>query len=152
MNYTIYTDGSCRGNPGRGGWGFVILRGEEKVYEGSGSIRSTSNNRMELTAAIRGLGCLWDVLPEEERKTAKIVLRSDSQYVVRGVTEWVPGWERQGWAKADGSPVKNLDLWQNLMRLIRFAQPHLEWVRGHDGDEWNEYCDGLATKASGEEI
>ncbi|MBO67279.1 MAG: ribonuclease HI [Acidiferrobacteraceae bacterium] len=134
----IYTDGACRGNPGVGGWGVILFSGSEE-RELSGSEEHTTNNRMELMAAIQGLRML-----EEE---SSIVLYTDSQYVCKGITDWMPNWKRRGWKTASGHLVKNRDLWQEL-DLLR-AQHAIEWrwIKGHTGNPGNERADALANLA-----
>lgn len=133
----IYTDGACRGNPGPGGWG-VLLRyqGKEKTLYGGEA--DTTNNRMELTAVIRALEAL--------SRTCDIRITTDSQYVMKGVTEWMSNWKRRGWRTADRSPVKNIDLWQRLDSLLRDHQVEWQWVRGHSGHTENELADQLANR------
>ncbi len=147
-HYLIHTDGACRGNPGPGGWGVVIqLRDGETVLrerELSGSeVPSTTNNRMELTAALRALERLVE-------KDIPVLLRSDSQLLVKGMTEWMPSWRRYGWrtAKGKGSVAKNRDLWEQLDALAQlFPLLHWHWIRGHNGDPLNERCDQIANTA-----
>jgi len=135
----IYTDGACRNNPGPGGWGVVLkyLKHEKTV---SGSEPFTTNNRMELTAAIRGLEML-------RSKNATVVIYTDSQYVRNGITEWIFNWKRNGWKTKDKSFVKNIDLWKKLDYLIRLHQVEWQWVKGHNGHRENEMADTLATSA-----
>ena len=131
----IFTDGACRGNPGPGGWG-VLLRynGSEKhLYGGEAH---TTNNRMELLAAIRGL--------EAVSETCQIELTSDSQYVRKGITEWLTGWKARGWKTAAKKPVKNKDLWQLLDEQAQRHQVNWHWVKGHSGHRENEIADELA--------
>lgn len=133
----IFTDGACRGNPGPGGWG-VLLRynGTEKHLYG-GEVHTT-NNRMELLAAIRGL--------EAVSETCQIDLTSDSQYVRKGITEWLQGWKAKGWKTAAKKPVKNKDLWQLLDQQAQRHQINWHWVKGHSGHRENEIADDLANK------
>lgn len=136
----IYTDGACKGNPGAGGWA-AILECEGKEKELCGGEKNTTNNRMELTAAIEGLKAL---------KTECIVdLYSDSQYLVNAINKgWLESWKKKGWRKADRSVVLNDDLWKELDTLLSKHEVTFIWVRGHDGHEYNERCDVLAsTKA-----
>jgi ribonuclease HI len=131
----IYTDGACSGNPGPGGWGvLMIFRDAEK--ELTGGEEATTNNRMELMAAIQGL--------EQLKREAAVDLYTDSKYVSDGIKTWIIGWKKRNWRTADGSPVKNIDLWQRLdqARLSHDVQFH--WVRGHDGHVENERADALA--------
>ena len=133
----IYTDGACRGNPGKGGWGAVLVyNGREK--ELSGGERETTNNRMELTAAIKSLACL--------KESCKVTLYSDSKYLVDAITKgWVYSWRSKGWKKADKSPALNVDLWEELLALLEKHEVEFVWVKGHDGHAYNERCDTLAT-------
>jgi len=133
----IWTDGACKGNPGPGGWG-VLLRagGHEKTLHG-GEARTT-NNRMELLAVIEALRAL--------RRPCRIVLHTDSQYVHKGITEWLANWKRRGWRTADRQPVKNADLWQMLDAAVAGHEISWRWVRGHAGDPGNERADQLANQ------
>ena len=133
------TDGACKGNPGPGGWG-VVIRSGEKEKSLSGGEPLTTNNRMELTAAIRGLEAL--------KRPCRVVLSTDSRDVMDGLTKWLPGWLRNGWRTAARQPVKNADLWQEL---VAAAAPHnirWEWVKGHAGHPENERADKLASDAA----
>ncbi len=133
----IYTDGACKGNPGPGGWG-VLLRSGSAEKELFGGERSTTNNRMELMAVIKALQAL--------KRPCAVTLHVDSQYVLKGMTEWLPGWKAKGWRTASRQPVKNVELWQALDELVRGGGHAIEWrwVRGHDGDPGNERADALA--------
>ena len=133
----IYTDGACRGNPGPGGWGAILVyQGIEK--ELSGGEPETTNNRMELTAAIRALEAL--------REPCEVTLTSDSKYLTDGITQgWAASWKARGWRKADKSPALNPDLWDTLLSLLERHTVTLVWVRGHAGHPYNERCDELAT-------
>lgn len=133
----IFTDGACKGNPGPGGWG-ALLRLGTKEKELCGGEPLTTNNRMELTAVIRALQAL--------KRHSKVKLHTDSQYVQKGISEWIDGWKRRGWKTADKKPVKNVDLWLQLDQLA--AQHDIEWlwVRGHTGHEGNERADLLANQ------
>lgn len=134
----IYTDGACRGNPGPGGWGVVLrYKGREKTLYGGEP--HTTNNRMELMAAIAGLEAL--------KRHSQVALTTDSQYVKRGITEWMSDWKRRGWKTADRKPVKNVDLWQRLDDLVGRHQVSWHWVRGHTGHVDNERADSLANQA-----
>lgn len=135
----IATDGACKGNPGPGGWG-VVLRAGKTEKELSGGEALTTNNRMEMTAAIQGLNAL--------KRPARVTLSTDSRYVMDGLTKWIAGWQRNGWKTADKKPVKNADLWQEL---IAAAKPHRIqwiWVKGHAGHPDNERADRLASDAA----
>ncbi|GGE38475.1 ribonuclease H [Halopseudomonas oceani] len=131
----IYTDGACKGNPGPGGWGVLLRLGpnEKRLYGGE---LETTNNRMELTAAIRGLEAL--------KRPAAVVLTTDSQYVMKGVREWMPNWKKRNWQTASKQPVKNVDLWQQLDALVSQHEVEWRWVRGHTGHPENELADQLA--------
>ncbi|MEZ5540884.1 MAG: ribonuclease HI [Pseudomonadota bacterium] len=134
----IFTDGACRGNPGPGGWG-VLLRhnGHEKTL--SGAEAHTTNNRMELMAAIVGL--------ESLKRPCRVHVVTDSQYVQKGIEEWLQGWKRRGWKTADRKPVKNMDLWQRLDQAANGHRVRWSWVRGHSGHPENELADRLANQA-----
>jgi ribonuclease HI len=134
----IYTDGACRGNPGPGGWGALLIAGERRK-ELKGSERETTNNRMELTAAIRALTAL--------NRRCQVKLYTDSQYVRLGITEWIHQWKERGWRTADKKPVKNIDLWQALDSQIARHEIEWHWVKGHAGDPGNERADELANEA-----
>jgi ribonuclease HI len=131
-----YTDGACSGNPGPGGWGVVLISGSHRK-EISGGEAETTNNRMELTAAIKALEAL--------KKTSRIEILTDSTYVVKGMTEWISGWKRRGWRRASGE-LENRDLWQKLHDLSQTHEVTWKWVRGHAGNELNEVADKLAVK------
>ncbi len=130
----LFTDGACSGNPGPGGWGYV-LRVQGVESEGSGGEAPTTNNRMELLGAIEGLRAL--------QAPSRVRLVSDSQYLVKGLNEWLDGWKRAGWRRKTG-PVMNAELWQELDRLRGIHRIKAEWVRGHVGHAENERCDRLA--------
>jgi len=133
----IYTDGACKGNPGPGGWG-VLLRSGPTTKELYGGERSTTNNRMELMAVIQALEAL--------KRPCNVTLYLDSQYVLKGITEWLPGWKAKGWKTASKQPVKNQELWQRLDALLQGSGHEVDWrwVRGHNGDPGNERADALA--------
>jgi ribonuclease HI len=133
----LYTDGACRGNPGPGGWGAILVyHGKEK--ELSGGEASTTNNRMELMAAIAGMSAL--------REPCEIVLTSDSKYLVDAINKgWLASWKRNGWRKADKSAVLNVELWQKIDSLLEIHDVSFVWVHGHTGHPYNERCDALAT-------
>ncbi|MEJ2480755.1 MAG: ribonuclease HI [Acidihalobacter sp.] len=134
----IFTDGACRGNPGPGGWG-ALLRYGGTTRELSGAEAQTTNNRMELLAAISALEAL--------KRPCKVVLTTDSVYVRDGITRWLAGWKRKGWRTASGSPVKNQDLWQRLDAAAARHEVRWEWVKGHAGHPGNEAADSLANQA-----
>ncbi|MCM2252154.1 MAG: ribonuclease HI [Ramlibacter sp.] len=135
----IYTDGACKGNPGPGGWGVLLKAGptEKELFGGE---KLTTNNRMELMAVIQALRAL--------KRPCDVTLHVDSQYVLKGMTEWLPGWKAKGWRTAAGQPVKNVELWQALDELVHRAGHSIQWrwVRGHDGDPGNERADLLANR------
>ncbi len=133
----IYTDGACKGNPGPGGWG-ALLRWGEHEKELFGGEALTTNNRMELTAVIRALELL--------KRSSRVEVHTDSQYVQKGISEWIRGWKTRGWMTADRKPVKNADLWQVLDALASQHQISWHWVRGHAGHPGNERADALANK------
>lgn len=134
----IYTDGACRGNPGPGGWGALLrYKGTERTL--SGGERETTNNRMELTAAIEALAALT--------RPCQVRLVTDSEYLKNGITRWMANWQRRGWKTAGGTPVKNLDLWQRLDAATRRHRVQWVWVRGHSGHPENERVDALARAA-----
>lgn len=131
----IFTDGACSGNPGPGGWA-AILRYGKTVKELSGGEADTTNNRMELMAAIAAL--------ESLKRPVKVQLTTDSKYVMDGIESWLKGWQKRGWKTADNKPVKNIDLWQRLAAALEPHEVKLFWVRGHTGHVENERCDFLA--------
>ena len=135
----IYTDGACKGNPGPGGWGALLTVGttEKELFGGE---LGTTNNRMEMTAVIEALAAL--------KKPSAVTLYLDSQYVLKGITEWIHGWKARGWRTAAKAPVKNVDLWQKLDALLVSSSHSIDWrwVKGHNGDPGNERADALANK------
>jgi ribonuclease HI len=131
----MFTDGACKGNPGPGGWG-VLLRVGQRVKELHGGEPATTNNRMELTAVIKGLG--------ELTRPSKVRVSTDSQYVQKGISIWIADWKRRGWRTADKKPVKNVDLWQQLDALAAKHEVEWLWVKGHAGHPENERADELA--------
>ncbi len=132
---TIYTDGACRGNPGPGGWG-AWLQYEDHSREMHGGERDTTNNRMELMAAIKGLEVL--------KSACNVELYTDSKYVLQGITQWMPDWKKRGWKTAAKKPVKNVDLWKQLDQQVSRHRVQWHWVKGHNGDPGNEKADQLA--------
>ena len=138
---TIYTDGACSGNPGKGGWGAILIYAKEKKYM-SGSKQLTTNNQMELTATIEALRAIL--------KPSNIALYTDSQYVKNGITSWIFNWKKNGWRTANKKPVANKDLWIELENYVDFHSVNWFWVKGHSGDHYNEIADELAVKAMNE--
>ncbi len=134
----IYTDGACRGNPGPGGWGAILMSGGRE-RELSGAESATTNNRMELLAVINALAAL--------KRQVRARVYTDSQYVRLGMTEWLAGWKARGWRTADRKPVRNQDLWQQLDELAAGHAIEWHWVKGHSGNPGNERCDALANAA-----
>jgi ribonuclease HI len=133
----IYTDGACKGNPGPGGWGALLKMGAiEKTLHGGEPL--TTNNRMEMLAVIEALGAL--------KRPCKVLLHVDSQYVMKGMTEWIHGWKQRGWRTADKKPVKNADLWQRMEEEVAKHTITWKWVKGHAGDPGNERADLLANR------
>lgn len=141
---TVYTDGACSGNPGPGGWGAVILA-DGKELPLSGGEKSTTNNRMELMAAISSLTLISQ---DENYSKRKISVYIDSQYVKNGITTWITSWKKNGWKTASKQPVKNKDLWETLDKLNQNLNVNWVWVKGHAGFKYNEMCDNLATTAA----
>ncbi len=137
----MYTDGACRGNPGPGGWGVLLQYGNDEK-ELCGGEKNTTNNRMELMAAIEGLKAL--------KSGCCVIVTTDSQYVRQGITQWIHGWKRKNWCTASGAPVKNVDLWQELERQTTCHQIQWEWVKGHAGHPGNERADQLAREGIGQ--
>ena len=134
----IHTDGGCHGNPGPGGWAATLAYGTQ-VREVSGGEPATTNNRMEIQAAIQALRAL--------NQPCAVRIHTDSDYLRQGITSWIHGWRKRGWVTATREPVKNRDLWQELDDIARVHRVDWRWVRGHNGDRWNELCDQLATQA-----
>ncbi len=139
----IYTDGACRGNPGPGGWG-VLLRYNDNEKELFGAVVDTTNNRMELMAAIMGLETLNEI--NELTSPYKVLITTDSKYVKDGITEWLANWKQCGWKTAAKKPVKNEDLWRRLDAVAKIHQVSWEWVKGHSGHRENEIVDALANR------
>lgn len=143
---TIHTDGSCLGNPGRGGWAAVVRRYEDgkeiKKRPVHSGVSQTTNNKMEMTAAIQGLSQI------KRDEKAQITVYSDSELLIRGMTEWHPKWQAKGWRKAGGKPVANRDLWEELLAASDGLNVQWEWVRSHAGDPRNEEVDALAVAAA----
>jgi ribonuclease HI len=137
----MYTDGSCSGNPGPGGWGAVIVKNGKVMAELSGGEKNTTNNRMELIAAIRSL--------QYPENPASVVLYTDSEYVKNGITKWISAWRKNGWKTSANKPVKNKDLWEELVEASERHDVSWQWVKGHAGNKYNERADSLATAESG---
>jgi len=143
----IFTDGGCSGNPGPGGWAFIMVldtfQGKKILSKQKGGEKNTTNNRMELTAVIESLRALktMDDVP------SKAIVCTDSQYVQKGITEWILKWKQNSWRTSDKKPVKNQDLWIELDSLVREFSLGWEWVRGHSGVEFNELCDRMTQEA-----
>lgn len=138
MKVELFSDGACSGNPGPGGYG-CILRCGERVKEISGAEPDTTNNRMEMTAAIVGLASL--------KRPCDVAITTDSQYLVKGMTEWMSGWVKRGWKNSKKEEVLNRDLWERLLELSRVHRVQWNWIRGHNGHPENERCDELARQA-----
>ena len=138
---TIYTDGACSGNPGKGGWGAILIYAKEEKYL-SGSNQLTTNNQMELTATIEALKAIV--------KPSNIALYTDSQYVKNGITSWIFNWKKNGWKTANKKPVANKDLWIELDKYVKIHSVNWFWVKGHSGDHYNEIADQLAVNAMNE--
>lgn len=135
LSVEIFCDGACSGNPGPGGYG-AILRYAGRVKEVSGGARDTTNNRMEMTAAIEALRLLT--------RPCRVTITTDSQYLVKGMTEWISGWQKKGWRNSKKEPVVNKDLWEHLLALTKTHSVQWRWVKGHAGHAENERCDQLA--------
>ena len=139
MKYKIYTDGACSGNPGPGGWGAVIFDQDDKQKNISGSEKNTTNNRMELHAAIMSL--------KKIKANSEVVIFTDSTYVKNGITEWMKNWKKNGWKNSNKKPIKNKDLWVKLDKLCQANRVTWKWVKGHSTNKFNNLADELATKA-----
>ena len=139
MKYKIYTDGACTGNPGPGGWGAVIFDQDDKQKNISGSEKNTTNNRMELLAAIMSL--------KKIKSNSEVIIFTDSTYVKNGITEWMINWKKNGWKNSNKKTVKNKDLWIKLDKLCETNSVSWKWVKGHSTNEFNNLADELATKA-----
>jgi ribonuclease HI len=156
---TIYTDGGCSGNPGPGGWAYVIIlqtfQEEKIIAQDMGSQKETTNNRMELTAVIEALRALKKQeaasfeATSQEGVTRNIAVYTDSQYVQKGISEWIKNWKRNSWRTSDKKPVKNQDLWIELDSAAAEFHITWEWVKGHDGNRFNELCDRMTQEAIG---
>jgi len=146
MKINIYTDGACVGNPGPGGWATIIIK-ENKKKELFGGEKLTTNNRMELTAAIKGLEYCHSE-KEEQPSLKEIKIYTDSIYLKEGITTWIEKWEKNNWKTTDKKNVKNIDLWKKLKELTKSIQVEWCWVKGHSGDPMNDLADKLAKKAT----
>ena len=135
----VFTDGACKGNPGPGGWGAILRMGAHEK-ELSGGEPETTNNRMEMTAVIRALGALIE--------PCAVTIHTDSRYVIDGMTKWVEGWKRKGWVNASKQPVRNQDLWHDLIEAVKHHEVAWQWVKGHNGHVENERADQLASDAA----
>ena len=133
-----FADGAAKGNPGPGGWGAIVVTPDGRVTEIGGGEPHTTNNRMEMTAVIEALSAL--------KRPSRVVLHTDSQYVQKGITEWINGWKARGWRTAAKEPVKNVDLWKKLDDVARNHEIDWVWVKGHSGHDGNERADALANK------
>jgi len=139
MEYTVYTDGACSGNPGPGGWGAVIFDNQKNQKNISGKEKDTTNNRMELMAPIMAL--------KKIKVNSEIIIYTDSIYVQKGITEWIKRWEKNGWISSNKKPVKNKDLWVELNKATEKKLIFWKWVKAHAGNKYNELADKLATEA-----
>lgn len=139
MSITIYTDGACSGNPGPGGWGAILMWNDHEKELSGGEVETT-NNRMEMMAVIKALEAL-------KKESATVTIYTDSKYVLQGATEWLEGWKARGWKGANKKPVKNQDLWEQIDSLIQKHSVKFIWVKGHNGDKYNERVDKLAVAA-----
>ena len=138
----LYTDGGCIGNPGPGGWAFVLVKEEQVIRYDKGAHKATTNNQMELQAVIQGLSQANSIYPNEP-----IQVVTDSQYVKNGITQWIHGWKKNGWKTASKQPVKNQELWTALDEITQIVKPQWSWVKGHSGNQYNEQCDSLVHEA-----
>jgi len=145
MEFKIYTDGACIGNPGPGGWGAIILSGNDKK-ELFGGEKLTTNNRMELTAAIKAL----EYCNKQQKKSSSISIKiyTDSIYLKEGITSWISNWEKNNWKTSDKKNVKNIDLWKKLKNLVKSKQIMWHWIKGHSNDPMNDLADKLAKEAT----
>ncbi len=144
-DYLIYSDGSCLGNPGPGGWAFIVLHKSHtwSILETfSGSNPDTTNNRMEMIAGLEALKWLL------EKKISPCIIKTDSQYLCQGIKNWLPNWKKRGWKTAQGHPVKNQDLWREIDRIQNHTHVQWEWVKGHSVDQWNQKVDIAARNAA----
>lgn len=142
-DFLIYTDGGCKGNPGPGGWAFVLLH-QDQVIRSSGAQKATTNNQMELSAVIESLKKVSEM---DDSQSIPAVVVTDSQYVKNGITNWIHGWKRNGWKTAAKKPVKNQEYWLALDQLVQQREVEWRWVKGHSGDPLNEECDQMVGEA-----
>ena len=153
MAIAIYTDGGCSGNPGPGGWAYVMVhktsQGNSIIEEKCGGEKNTTNNRMELLAVISALNAYKEKtnLPEQVKLPQQVIVHTDSQYVQKGITEWIKKWKKNSWKTSDKKPVKNQDLWLALDALNTEMSVDWQWVQGHAGDVYNERCDSMTQEA-----
>lgn len=143
MTFKIYTDGSCHGNPGPGGWAFIVLKEDLIQFQESGSMKNTTNNQMELSAAIKGIEYIL-----KSNTDSNIKLFTDSKYVIDGINSWIHGWKKNNWKTASRQPVKNIELWKQLDDLVKRVTIEWVWVKGHSGEVMNEKVDQLANSAA----
>jgi ribonuclease HI len=143
MSLIVYCDGACSGNPGPGGWAFVF-----DDIEVSGSEKNTTNNKMELTAVIEALLYIKKQCDSGLMENKQFEIRTDSEYVKKGISEWIHTWKKNNWRTANKNPVKNRELWEKLNSLTEKLNPQFTWVKGHAGDHYNERCDELARNAA----
>jgi ribonuclease HI len=143
----VFTDGGCSGNPGPGGWAFVLVADDQIIAEKWGAEKNTTNNRMELTAAIAALEAVRDMTASGQAAPDRITVYTDSQYVQKGMTEWIHGWKKKQWQTSGKEAVKNQDLWQRLDGLTGQSTVVWVWIRGHTGNELNERCDRMTQEA-----
>lgn len=142
----IYTDGAARGNPGPAGWGNVFIFDKNKIYEQGGRSDHATNNQMELTAAIEALKYL-----KKNKAKEAVEIYSDSKYVITGITEWIYGWQKNNWRNSQKKPVLNRELWEKLFELTEEFKPAWQYVKGHNGDKWNDRADLIATSFADED-
>ncbi|MDR1143484.1 MAG: ribonuclease HI [Spirochaetaceae bacterium] len=151
MAFDIYTDGGCSGNPGPGGWAYIMVKktvqGDTVITEARGGEKNTTNNRMELRAVISALKTMEKLARSGQTIPRKAVVHTDSQYVQKGITEWIRVWKQNNWRTSDKKPVKNQDLWTELDTLAGRLALSWEWVKGHSGNHYNERCDAMTRQA-----
>ena len=150
LTLDIYTDGGCSGNPGPGGWAYVLVKDNAVTAEAWGSEPDTTNNRMELLAVISAVKSLKNKTDPSRQDNCQVTVHTDSQYVQKGITEWIRKWKNNSWQTSDKKPVKNKDLWLELDALAGEQNITWKWIRGHAGNTYNERCDSLVQKAIAE--